>query len=195
LTRLRNCYGKYLNLTNFKAKDPYDIKFKTNFELVFKTDFGLLYGCSQVGMWKTIFFTNHSYERFDERCREDIRNFLTEMCRDVIKTEPTTADIINLTVMSSVGNREYANKNKFYYLNIGAGFLVLEDYQDFFLAKTFLSPEMAPEDLEWHMPLLQSDSLSNFTSFRDLFNFNSIKIKKPEFLDEAFNHLTELEVD
>jgi hypothetical protein len=189
--RLRNCYGKYINLTNFKCKDPNEIKFLTNFDMVYKTEFGLLYAYTKEGIWSTIFFTEHCLERFDERCRQDIREVLDWKVCKFIKAQPTAADVIMTLTTVGKGDYEYGFNEPYYYLNIGPGFLVLEDYQDFFVAKTFLSPKMVDSKTFWYQPDLDMDQLDYpskyFRSLKELLIYKPKSIKMPLFLDDIID--------
>ena len=194
LTKLQNCYGTYINVTNFRAKDPLAIKFGTNFELVFKNEKGLIYGCSKSGLWSTVFFTTHCFERFEERCRSDVRSIIESGARIFLKAEPTVADLLYVATLSSLGNHEYSKKGSYYYMNIGAGFLILEDFNEFLLAKTFMTSDMVPKDLNWYMPLMTPEQNKNpseyFKSLKEIFDSESIKINNPEFIDNRMDEIT-----
>ena len=191
INRLRNCYGKYVNFSNFKCKDPGDIKFVTNFDTVYRTEFGLLYAYVKEGIWSTIFYTEHCLERFDERCREDIREVLDRKVFSLIKAPPTAADIIMTLTVVGKGDFEYGFNEPYYYLNIGPGFLVLEDYMDFFVAKTFLSPKMVDSKISWYQPDLGTDQMEfpskYFKTLKEILIYKPKPIKMPLFLDDIID--------
>jgi len=188
LKRLQGCYGKYINVTNFRIKrvtNSYQLHFGTNFSRVYKTEFGLLYGAPYTGLWEKIFYTYHCFQRFDERCPEIYRKVAAIKIAQNIKTKPTTADIVMTLTMLCRGTFQYAKVNNFYYLNIGPGALVLEGYKEFLIVKTFLMPEMVDKNLKWLQPTLKPEYYRKpsqyFCDIRDLFIFDPFSISGPDF--------------
>jgi hypothetical protein len=193
LNRLQGSYGKYINITHFKAKDPWSVKFSTNFNRVFKTDFGVLYGSLSVGLWKTVFYISHCFERFAERRDAFLCNPLIKILTEYLKTKPTDADIIMALVSLGNGGFEYGRKENFYYLNINVGIVVLEDFEEFFVAKTFLDTDMVDPNWVWYKPLLtpaQFDYPSRyFKSLKEVLDHDPIKITGPSFINDLMKSL------
>ena len=201
LNRLRSCYGKYINITNLKIKSSntgFQFQFSTNFSRVYKTDFGLLYGSTYTGLWSTFFYTYHCFQRFDERCDPSFRIILNRKVAGHLKTEPTTADIVMFMTMAN--RMEFAKDHPFYYLNIGTGILVLEIYKEFIVAKTYLCSEMIKKGIQWYRAELSPEQAKRpsqfFTSFKDMMDFNPVKIENPTFwkdIVEDFKRSEDLE--
>jgi hypothetical protein len=174
LKSLRSRYGSYINLTALKLKDPNHIYFACNLRDAYKTDFGTLYGYhgyhSTVG--EDIYYTSHSFERFEERVDPKYLMIVSGIIKDKLDVQPTAADIIVMSL--PIHNFFYAKeKCQFYHIDIGLGSLVLEDFKEFFVAKTFLSPDMVPKNLDWRCPELGD----NFKTFREVLSFKSFPIE------------------
>lgn len=187
VNRLRSCYGKYINLLDFKAKDPAGIKFITNFSEVYKTEFGTLFGIPSYNkVYESVFFTHHCFERFEERVDLKTYEFFDNIVQKNYYTDPTAADVLMHAVMLNCGQLEYGIEDNFCHLNIGIGILVLEDFQEFYVAKTFLAPSMAKPNMKWKAPLMtpeQEKSIGkSFGSLKALLNNNPIPIKGPLFV-------------
>lgn len=192
LKRLQSCYGKYINITQFRIKDR-KVHFGTNFSRVYRTDAGILYGCPVKSIWQTIFYTLHTFERFVERYDPFLCEPLIKKLTDIIKTKPTQADILMYLPSTGKGGFEYGLKDNFYYLNIGIGFLVLEDFKEFFVAKTFLSSDMCDPRMSWYKPLLTMEQAaypsSYFKTVKELLDHDPIKITGPTFLSDIMRDL------
>jgi len=184
LERLRKKYGPYINLTHFKIKDAENIRFSTNFNRVFNIKgLGRLYGSPSDLLCGNIFYTTHCLEQLEKRVPEYLYAPLAREIKEAYKMKPTIADIMIGMVMNS--NLEYGIWEGFKYINLTYGALVLEDLNDIFIAKTFLTPDMIHRDMEWHAPLLKEGD--GFHSFGDVFKHDSIKISKPTFLIDVLN--------
>jgi len=92
----------------------------------------------------------------------------------------------------------YARNRNMCYLDITFGILVLEDFDEFFVAKTFLTYDMIKQDFYWVRPDLTEEEIEEpwkyFNQIRDLFNRPTIPSKKPEkFMPESEveKHLSE----
>jgi len=178
ISRLRNKYGRWINLTNFKFKSPHNLVYSTNFNRVYKVkSSGILYGSPSQNICGNMFYTSHCLERFEERVPPLHYSPLIEDFQRIQKNEPTSADIVAGLVVAS--NMEYAIKPNFCYLNVRVGVLVIENFGDLFIAKTFLTPDML-NDLEWFQPL--SRTKRDLNTFADFLKLESIKIKEPQFL-------------
>ena len=180
LLKLRNKYGRWINLTNLKFKGPHCVSYQTNFNRVYKVkDSGTLYGSPNLGICGDIFLTSHCLERFEERVSSECYEPITEHLKQIYKSEPTSYDNMVGLILSS--NKEYALKDGFCYLNIRVGVLVLENLGDVFIAKTFLTPKMLKE-MDWLQPLINDEvEIESFVNFLEL---DSIKIREPIFLKE-----------
>lgn len=190
LRRLRTKYGRWINLTNFKAKDPGSITFQTNFNRVYRVeDQGILYGSPSEMVCDGIFYTSHCLERFEERADSQLYEPVTNEMKGIYGTEPTSADIMIGLVMSS--NYEYGRWREFCYLNVRVGALVLEDLGDVFIAKTFLTPDMLHSEMKWYQPII--DPEEHINSFQELINLDSTNISEPTFIhDELLNLISGL---
>lgn len=193
ISRLRHKYGRWINLTNFKIKNPAEIYFQTNFNRVYKVeDMGILYGSPSELICDGIFYTSHCLERFEERANPEFYDPITEEMKKIYKTEPTSADIMIGLIMSS--NMEYGRWKDFCYLNVRVGALVLENLTDVFIAKTFLTPDMLHPEMTWYQPLIAPDE--HFSSFKELMEIDFIKIEKPSFIfDELYDIIGDLFLD
>lgn len=210
INRLRRKYGRWINLTNFKAKNPYKISFQTNFNRVYRIkNVGILYGSPSEIVCEGIFYTSHCLERFEERAKPELYENVTNTLKHLYKTEPTSADILMGLILTSDyeygkwKSTVYGTEKKFYYLNVSVGALALEDLGDVFIAKTFLTPDMLHPKMKWLKPLLNEDEdEEKITSFKELINLGTIKIDKPQFIsdeiikniiDDLFNMEEELD--
>jgi len=108
------------------------------------------------------------------------------------RAEPTAADLL-MFIVSGRWGYEYGKKENFYFLNVGVGFLVLEDYEEFFMAKTFLTAEMCDPQMPWYKPLLTEDQAnypsSNFKTVKEILDHDPIKITGPTFLENIMKEL------
>lgn len=181
LQKLRNKYGRWINLTNFKIKNINQCLFATNFNRVYNVEGqGKLYGNPSDSISGGVFYTTHCLERFEERVPPHLYEPITDRLKTSFKSEPTSADIMFGLVMSS--NREHGVWEGFKYLNINVGALVLEDLGDVFIAKTFLTPDMLDPGLKWYQALTEKGD--NFHCFADLLKYECVKIERPNFLKD-----------
>lgn len=182
LERMKNKYGRWINILNFKFKNSNVAVYETNFNRVYRIkNTGILYGSPSNHLCGNIFYTSHCLERFEERVPpEHYFPVINELHR-IYKTEPTSADIIVALVLCS--NLEYALKDQFCYLNVRVGVLVLEILDNLFIAKTFLTEDMLKDDLQWYFPLMK-DGRRDLKSFEELIEKERIKIAAPKFLLE-----------
>ena len=187
VTRLRRKYGRWINLTNFKAKNPYDISFLTNFNRVYRIkNIGILYGSPSEMVCEGIFYTSHCLERFEERADPELYKNVTEALTRIYKTKPTSADIMMGLILTSNyeygkwKSIEYEDNKLFYYLNVSVGALALEDLGDLFIAKTFLTPDMLHPEMKWLQPLFNEED--EISSFKELLNLDTIKIDEPTLI-------------
>jgi hypothetical protein len=179
---LQNRYGRFMNICLHKATGKPDaLKFDTNFHHAYKTEFGTLYGAQSRFLCGRMFFTFHCFERFEERCPENIYKALSTIFYEKLRYHPTAADLVMF--LTSIVSMEHAKKTKFYFLNVGVGFLVLEDFNEFFVAKTFMTSEMLDPTLEWYRPS-EIISIEPTDSLKRVFEHNPIKIEKPEFIQD-----------
>lgn len=176
---LQSCYGRFINVSlRTRGASLYGIKFNTNFHHAYKTEFGTLYGAPGQFFCGQVFFTAHCFERFDERCDLIYRQAFSKAFVDRYKYEPTAADLVML-LTSTRENREYARKDKFYFLNIKMGFLVLEDFNELFVAKTFLTPDMLDTSLQWYKPV--ESTLYEGKTLKEQLDHDPVKITGPDF--------------
>lgn len=183
VSRLRRKYGRWINLTNFKVKNPNDIRFITNFNRVYRIEgHGKLYGSPSELVCGGVFYTSHSLERFEERADPFLYSNVIVALMDAYKTEPTSADILMGLIMTS--DYEYGRWKEFLYLNVRVGALVLDDLGEIFIAKTFLSPDMLHPEMKWYQPLMKEDEYRDITSFQELINKKSIPIEEPTFIHD-----------
>jgi hypothetical protein len=182
LERMRNKYGRWINILCFEFKNPGHARYDTNFNRVYRIkNVGILYGSPSNYLCGNIFLTSHCLERFEERTSPCYYSPITNQLTELYKTEPTSADIIVALILNS--NMEYALKDEFCYLNIRIGVLVIENLGDVFIAKTFLTDDMIANNLQWYLPLIE-DSKKDINSFIEFLELETIKIKKPIFLLE-----------
>lgn len=177
---LQSRYGRFMNICLHKSANPEAIKFDTNFHHAYKTEFGTLYGAQNRFYCGRMFFTFHCFERFEERCPKNFFETISNIFYEKLKYHPTAADLVMFLV--SILDFQYAKKDKFYYLNIGMGFLVLEDFNEFFVAKTFLTSEMLDSALEWYKPL-KIIQIGDQESLKVVLEHDPIKIDKPKFFE------------
>jgi len=172
--RIRKKYGKWVNMTNFKLKGNYHIQFKTNLDRVFTvTDHGRLFGANYHKACGNIFYTEHCLERFEERVDPIVYEFIMDRIKAIAGSFPTTVDVLSMMIIGSPF--EYGKIENHYHLNIVSGVVVLEDFGNVFIAKTFLSPEMI-KPVQWHSPDID---INNMKSFADVINAPCVRIEKP----------------
>jgi len=187
--RIRKKYGKWVNLTSFKIKKNFSIQFNTNLDRVFTVSGkGKLYGAYYHRVCGNIFFTEHCLSRFEEPGRNDMKIYgrIVEGLKDSLKADPTSVDILSMLIMA--GPLDYGRKvdDSHIHLSIMSGILVMEDFGDVFIAKTFLSEEMIKQ-VQWHRPKIEDRE--KITSFASVLQQPSEKIEKPllytDMLEEA----------
>lgn len=179
LRQLRGTYGKWVNLMGFKVCSDMTIKFHTNISLAFKTDFGPLYGAHSCALARDVYFTAHAFERFEERADPEAYEIARKPVEDYIKAKPTAADVLMASTDMTPG--EFSKDGDDYYLNVGSGILVLSAFPEFYIAKTFLTPDMHCGAKEWRTPLVEGRMWSNFMTLRDMFHSETEVIEGPLF--------------
>ncbi|RLG45583.1 MAG: hypothetical protein DRN81_01310 [Thermoproteota archaeon] len=178
--KLRHKYGKWVNMTDFKIKNISNIFFKTNLDRVFNVPgLGKLYGAYYRCCCGNIFFTEHCLERFEERANPLIYILLRRRMEEHLKGPATSVDI--LSGLLSASSLEYGRKDNYYHVNATVGILVVEDFGDVFIAKTFLSPDMI-KPVKWFKPdIYDRETVS---SFSDVINCKGEYIDNPQFIEE-----------
>jgi hypothetical protein len=144
--QLRKRWGPYISV--LRRKD----KFFCNFCMVYKTELGRLY---QSSIFPDLFITSHALERYEERM-PDLETFeLTSGINRAFKkqwgTSPTAYDSLD-SILSTV--TEYGvpeEQGDTLILNLTFGFLILDVFENFSVAKTFLAPDMSIPFCEWFM--------------------------------------------
>ena len=141
---LRSMYGSYI--TVLRKKD----KFFCNFSMVYKTEMGRLY---QSTTYPDLFITSHALERYEERMPDletlDLTSGVNSRFRKNWGTSPTAFDSLDLVLR---GITEYGvplDRGDTLILNLTFGFLVLDVFEKFSVAKTFLLPGMSLPRCEW----------------------------------------------
>ncbi len=178
--RIRGKYGKWVSLTNFKLKGINNIYFQTNLDRVFTvTGHGKLYGAYYHRVCGNIFYTAHCLERFEERADMDVYGYMIERMKEVLGAVPTSVDLLSALLMASP--LEYGKREGHYHVSIMSGILVLEDFGDVFIAKTFLSQDMI-KDVKWYKP--QIDNADAMNSFSDVINSPCEQIDKPVLIND-----------
>lgn len=190
-TRLRNKYGKWVNMSFFKIKDISKMQFITNLDKVFTVpDHGTLYGSVYHSTCGNIFFTSHSLERFEERVDKKKYNWFQMWAKHSQKSEPTSVDILCGMIQSS--GFVYGRYGDFCHLNLTLGILVLEDLGDIFIAKTFLSPEMI-KPVKWYRANFENGvDYDKINSFVDVMNLGCEHVDKPKFYDDVLGDLKDI---
>lgn len=182
LTKLQNCYGRWVNLSDFKVKDD-RIRFRCNLAYAYKNVLGVIYAPTNVSTAKDILYTSHCFERFEERADERMLSSMYFYLEKSKNTRVNAADV--LFIMVNMCNFEYAVKDRFCFLNTQLGVLVLEDYDDLFIAKTFLSPEMADLTLQWYKPKIDPKDIATtwltYKTLREIMTIEKVPIKAPLF--------------
>ena len=190
IKRMRAKYGKYVNITYFKMKGVTQIEFATNLDKVFVVPgHGTLYGAQYHSPCGNIFFTSHSLERFEERVDDDHYAWLKRAITDKDNAEPTTVDIISGMILAS--DMVYGRYQDFCHLYLPIGILVMEDFGDVFIAKTFLSPDMV-KPVKWYLPEMVRAQKDSLNSFADVMNFGCEEIEQPPFYDDMIQMVKDL---
>ena len=204
-------YGPYINFFMRKMKTDGTIHFSTNFNQVFRVEFlndqgfpkrGLLYGSPDNGVGKDIFYTTHCFEQFKARCAPEVYARLSHKLKSIYHSEPTPADVLSLLI--SYPKPEIGHHGRYYYLGLAACFVVLEDYNDFFVAKTCLKPvrfdpeydgenNMANPAIVWTKPRVSDKtSYDYFRTMRELIKHPCDPIEGPSFLDDWMREMEDL---
>lgn len=178
LRQLRGTYGRWVNLTNFKVKKTCAIHFACNLPHAFRTDFGPVFAPHSVYMAKDVFYTAHCFERFEERVDPVVYDLFRKPLVKYLKTEPTYADTLMAAADQAPG--EWASDGDIRYLNVGAGIVVLDEFPEFYIAKTFLSPGMGSVRT-WKSVSGEGRPWERFKSLRELFAHPSDPIPGPIF--------------
>lgn len=185
--KLFNKYGKWVTFCNFKIKKDLSMSYKTNIHLIFRVkDLGILYGCEPHGITGNIFFTSHALERFEERSDKFYIEPIKEDLRGAFKTEPSSYEIIHLLIKAS--NQQYGILDKYCYLNILVGFLVIEDLGDTFIVKTFYSNDMKKTNIKWYQGEI---NIENANSLADLLHSPAKPIDEPVFIQDEVEDILE----
>jgi hypothetical protein len=198
IQKLQSRYGKWINVKMFRIRGQGSMSYNSNFCLVFKTQNGKLYQAASRGICRDIYFTSHCLERFEERIDPNLIAPYTEWLAGKIKSKPTTYDILTGLIFVE-RDFEYAKLNENWYLNLKVGVLVMENFDHIFVAKTFLSPQMAIEELPWYSPQLppamKIDPNPVTWSIKAILNINPVQVKRtfynPEEMEaamEKFRH-------
>lgn len=144
IEHLRSMYGPYL--TVLRKKD----RFFFNFSMVYKTQRGRLY---QSTTYPDLFITSHALERYEERMPDletlDLASGINTLFRNKWGTSPTAYDSLDDILR---GINEYGvpvDQGDTLILNLTFGFLVLDVFEKFSVAKTFLLPGMNVPKCEW----------------------------------------------
>lgn len=176
-TKLRKKYGRWISFTNFKIKSPHNIQFRTNLDKMYTVPgHGKLFGANYHTACGNIFYTEHCLERFEERVDHKLYNFIMGNIKEVAGAYPTGVDVLSMMILSS--RLEYGKVEGYYHVNITSGILVLEDFGNVFIAKTFLSPDMI-KPTKWYLPLV--GNVENMTSFSDVVKSPCDQIDAPDF--------------
>jgi hypothetical protein len=190
LHKLQVSYGKYANLTHFKMKNDRSIRFHTNFHLIFKIrdkdkNLGYLYTKEGDGAKKGIMFTSHSLDRINERMPSEIIETYKTAISKAYNCQANTLDIA-WGILSIIQLFQYAiYENHYYYLNLMFGVLVLEKYDNLFIAVTFLTHDQLSLPVKWYEPLV-SDEHTEFKSFSDMISYENYKIEEPDKISPKF---------
>jgi hypothetical protein len=183
--KIRGYYGKWVNILNFKVKEHRRISFSTNFDRVYNTDRGRLFGISHYSpIWKNVLFTSHCLERFEERADFKKASPLIEVFKKNRKAEPTAADLLYSLIL--VNDYSYAPVGEEeYYFDVGIGCVIMINYDNVSVVKTFLKPGTI-KNVTWLRPELTKDERSypsrHFTCFREILKHNVKKIDMPAYL-------------
>ena len=179
LEGLRSRYGRHINVSLFRFKKNGFYEYVCNLGLAYKTDQGMLFGVpmdKKVG--SDVFYTAHAFDRFEERANPEYVRIVRKALQQGDRVVPTAADII----MFSLGSYDFQYAKEqggpYYHLDIGLGSLLLEDFGEFYVAKTFLSPPMIEPKLKWMIPLRTEEQrmnpLTSFETLREVFDLDSI---------------------
>jgi hypothetical protein len=203
--RLKACYGRWVMVDRFNIKNPYFVRFTCNLTVAFKNEWGNLYTSSSHRSLEDVFFTAHCFERVEERLPTDVFQQVSGAVIRCMKfyplAVPTSADITFL--FTEVSNREHARYNGFIYLNIRVGVLVLQDFGNLYVAKTFLSYEMAETlNLRWVSPLFDDPEkaqypYSFYRTMREVLDLDTAAILEPtsSLVTEDYEFVDEFEED
>jgi len=186
--RVRNKYGRWVSLTHFKINNVNKtMYFNTNLDRVFTVaGQGKLYGSYYHSCCGNIFFTEHCLERFEERIGPILYDHLAKKLEESLNGPATSVDILSGMTLS--GDLEYGRHENYYHLNANVGILVLEDFGDVFIAKTFLSPEMI-KPIKWYKPDIYNRDV--ITSFSGVINCKCDRIENPTFIKEVIQKALE----
>jgi hypothetical protein len=137
---LRKRYGPYISVLRRKEK------FLCNFSMVYKTEHGRLY---QSSIFPDLFITSHCLERYEQRMPDletfELTSGINAAFRKRWGADPTAYDSLD-NILNAV--TEYGvpvDQGDTLILNLTFGLLVLDVFEHFSVAKTFLSPNMGPK--------------------------------------------------
>lgn len=188
--KLEKKYGRWITLTNFKIKSDFTVSYGCNLPRIFDVkNLGRLYGCQSHSSSGNIFLTSHCLERFEERSDPVFYEPISKRLFEVLKTHPTAYDILSYLIR--VSNFEYGkikdkSRKEHIYLNTMVGYIVLENFGDVFIAKTFMSPEMAKEKIKWYQADVSKEEIH---SFAEILNSPASPISEPTFLQDMIAEL------
>jgi hypothetical protein len=147
LKKIRFRYGKFFDITEFSYKNRRDsFRFNTNLHYSYKHKMGILYGHAPDTFLRPLFYTTHSLERFQERVDPELYKMISLAYRKLWGSEPTPAAILDVLIRSS---HSWGYDKRCQYMNVIFGSLVIEKFRHVLVCKTFLTPDMLKDGVEW----------------------------------------------
>ena len=185
LTKIRSKYGKYFDLQDFSFKDRRGgFKFSTNLRSSFRHKKGVLYGHPQGSYLRPLFYTTHSLDRFSERVDPEKYEAISTVYKKKHSSQPTVLNILDLLTSRSLS---WGYDNVCYYINVLYGALVIEIHKGVLIVKTFLTPDMLHDGIEWRSPDyidIDGEKTLHIKDIGDLFNHKNEAID-PAFFDDS----------
>lgn len=192
LKRIRFRYGKYFDITEFTYRNRRDsFRFNTNLHYSYRHTKGVLYGHAPDTFLRPLFYTTHALERFEERVDPELYKDITYAYKRVWGSTPTPATILDILIRSSIN---WGQDKNCMYMNVIFGSLVIEQYKHVLVCKTYLTPEMHHENVDWRQIEaidVAGEKTFHLTKITDLFEHKSIPDEK-EFYEDLGSEGPEL---
>lgn len=136
------------------------VAYQTNFNEVFKTRHGTIYGHPD-GFLRPLFYTSHSLERFSQRTKARQYTKITSRYLKQYGRRPTPAEVLDEILVARAPWLEFGLiPKKEVYINTLLGILVVESFQNIYVAKTFILHNYGEEMASWYRVTATDTELS-----------------------------------
>jgi len=141
-------YARWIRVDLYPHKEG--IAYQTNFNMVFKTSKGTIYG-HPVGFLRPLFYTTHCLERFTQRTRPHQYTGISRQYLKEYSRRPTPNEILDAILIRRMPFLEFGlPQGTEIFINTLIGVLVVESFQNIYVAKTFLNHRYNTAEALWY---------------------------------------------